>query len=261
MKNICSIIDLTGVNISQEIEIDKLSQEEIYLMAENASYGSLLLFNTNKDYQKAIIMCPGGGLDKINMSHEGVDFIHWMNEQNMVYGIVKYHLPNENKIATLNDSLLAIKYIRDNYPSIKKVGIMGASIGGYLAAYAAIYGESYDKVDFQILLYPVINMQNNWTHGKSRDRLFGKVLNENEQTERSLELQVNQSTPSTFIVDAADDPIVSPMNSILYCEYLMSNKIPVSFHLYPSGGHSFGFKDFDFKNEWLNELKRWLDLI
>ena len=259
MNTTCILIDLNEKKQVQQIDLKNKSILYINQLIDTAPYGTLLLFISNNDFDKLVVMCPGGGLIKINDQHEGTDFIHWFLAQNINYGILKYHLPAEDRYATLNDGLKSVRIIRGMYPQIKQIGMMGASIGGYLAAHTAIFGADDSKIDFQILMYPVINMQNVWTHLLSRERLLGKDLNETEQIERSLEYQISQTTPITFIVAASDDPVVSPINSIRYSEYLVSNKIPTSFHLYPIGGHSFGFNDFEYKQEWLSELKKWLE--
>lgn len=261
MHSLCKIVDLTGNLPTQQIDLKEKSSSDIYEWIDSLPYGSLIIFPSINASSRTVIMCPGGGLLKINLQHEGYDFVEWFHKQDINYAILKYHLPADNRFATINDASLAVQSIRQLYPQMEKIGIMGASIGGYIAAHAAIFGMDSAKVDFQILLYPVINMQNTWTHALSRERLFGKELNDTEQIERSLEYQIGQTTPTAFIVAATDDPVVSPINSIRYCEYLISNKIPVSFHLYPVGGHSFGFNDFLYKKEWLSELSNWLRTI
>ena len=254
------MIELDNSNNPVEVNFQVNKKEKIYQWIDSLKYGSLIIFPSKQKSNKIIVMCGGGGLLKINTQHEGYDFVEWFNKLDITFAILKYHLPADDRFATLNDALQSVAIIRKLYPSTS-IGIMGASIGGYIAAHAAIYGTDENKVDFQILMYPVINMQNTYTHLLSRDRLFGKELTDAEQIENSLEYQIGQTTPSAFIVDAADDATVSPTNSIRYCEYLISNKIPVSFHLYPTGGHGFGFNKFDFKEIWLHELKIWLSTI
>ncbi|MCD8181788.1 MAG: hypothetical protein LUE99_00405 [Bacteroides sp.] len=52
------------------------------------------------------------------------------------------------------------------------------------------------------------------------------------------------------------------MNSLIYGETLLKNGIPVSLHIYPNGGHSFGFNDsFPYKENYLEELKQWLTTV
>ena len=66
-------------------------------------------------------------------------------------------------------------------------------------------------------------------------------------------------TPAAFIVAAADDAVVSPLNGIMYAARLQKADIPISLHIYPAGGHGFGYNDsFVYKQEWLQELGEWL---
>ena len=128
---------------------------------------------------------------------------------------------------------------------------MGASIGGYIAGHAAIFGVDDARPDFQILLYPVISMLPHLTHLKSRERLLGANPTHEEEEAFSLELHVNSLTPPAFIALASDDEAISPENSVLY--YLA---------LLKKGGHSFGFRDnFVYKRQWTDELEKWLSTI
>ena len=60
----------------------------------------------------------------------------------------------------------------------------------------------------------------------------------------------------------SDDEAVSPENSVLYYLALLKNKVSASLHIYPKGGHSFGFRDnFVYKRQWTDELEKWLSTI
>ena len=58
----------------------------------------------------------------------------------------------------------------------------------------------------------------------------------------SAEQQVTPSTPPAFIALSADDPAVSPLNSINYFLALRREGVDASMHIYPSGGHGWGFR-------------------
>ena len=61
---------------------------------------------------------------------------------------------------------------------------------------------------------------------------------------------------------ASDDEAVSPENSVLYYLALLKKKVSASLHIYPKGGHSFGFRDnFVYKRQWTDELEKWLSTI
>ena len=115
-----------------------------------------------------------------------------------------------------------------------KIGVMGFSAGGHLASTAATHFEkSYIenvqntnlRPDFQILVYPVITMQDALTHGGSRDALIGKNPLQEDKDLFSNELQVKANTPITWLTHAADDKVVDVDNSISYFEQLRKNKL------------------------------------
>ena len=100
------------------------------------------------------------------------------------------------------------------------------------------------------------------THLKSRERLLGANPTHEEEEAFSLELHVNSLTPPAFIALASDDEAISPENSVLYYLALLKNKVSASLHIYPKGGHSFGFRDnFVYKRQWTDELEKWLSTI
>ncbi|WP_455636233.1 alpha/beta hydrolase [Parabacteroides sp.] len=230
----------------------------------NISTPSLLVYPASKPNGKAILMCPGGGLSKISIGHEGRDMAAWFNAQGITYAVLKYRMPNGHREVPLDDVRQGIRILR-NYAEewkISKVGVMGASIGGYIAGHAAVFSVDNEQPDFQILLYPVISMLPHLTHLKSRERLLGANPTHEEEMAFSLELHVNALTPPAFIALASDDEAVSPENSVLYYLALLKNKVSASLHIYPKGGHSFGFRDsFVYKHLWTEELEKWLSTI
>ena len=127
-------------------------------------------------------------------------------------------------------------------------------------AAAALFPETGMRPDFQILLYPVISMRDGLTHLPSRERLMGPHPSGDEIAACSLDRYVSPETPAAFIALAGDDQAVTPENSLLYYRALMDNRVPASLHIYPEGGHGFGFSDtFRYKRQWLAELEKWLD--
>lgn len=137
---------------------------------------------------------------------------------------------------------------------------MGASAGGHLAAsLSTLYSSDETRPDFQILLYPVISMVPGITHGGSRKNLLGDNPTKELEDAYSLERRVSPRSPQAFIVLSADDGAVPPMNSIGYFLALNQQKVPVSMHIYPIGGHGWGFRDnFTYKRQWTEELEKWL---
>ena len=71
-------------------------------------------------------------------------------------------------------------------------------------------------------------------------------------------MQVTKNTPSTFIVLANDDNGVNPENSIKYYEALLKNKVPAEMHIYQNGGHGFGTRILEGKDNWMDLLRVWM---
>jgi acetyl esterase/lipase len=223
-----------------------------------------------------VIICPGGGYRILASSHEGYDIAAKFNEIGVSALVLYYRLPEdsaqvERKYAPLQDAQAAIALVRGNAgkwnvdPS--RVGIMGFSAGGHLAAtasthftkdYTGIHAGANLRPDFSILLYPVISMRP-FGHGGSTQNLIGKNPSEDDLHLFSNEEQVTPQTPKAFLVHAADDNAVPLKNSLLYAEKLTANKVPVDLHVYAKGGHGFGLNNKTTSGDlWFDRLISWM---
>lgn len=225
----------------------------------NITKPTLTVYPAKNPNGMAIISCPGGAYIRLAMNHEGHEMAAWFNGQGITYAVLKYRMPNGHPEVPLDDAQQAIRLMRQHAKEWgidpKKVGIMGASAGGHVAATAAThYTSDADRPDFQILLYPVITM----------NARFGAVYLGKDTTAAMLkkysnELQVTAKTPQAFIICSADDRSVPADNSIHYFQALTANKVPAALHIYPSGGHGWGYNEtFPYKREWTAELEKWL---
>lgn len=225
---------------------------------------SITVYKANKPNGMAIIMCPGGGYARLAMNHEGHDMAPWLNAQGITYVVLKYRMPNSHYEVPLSDAEQAIRLVRQHAAEWgvrpDRIGIMGASAGGHLAAsLATLYSSDETRPDFQILFYPVISMQPGITHGGSRQNLLGENPSQELENKYTLEKQVNKRTPQAFIMLSADDGAVPPANGIHYFEALLQHQVPATLHVYPTGGHGWGFRDaFTYKRQWTGELEKWL---
>lgn len=225
---------------------------------------SITVYKADKPNGVAIIMCPGGGYARLAMNHEGHDMAPWLNAQGITYIVLKYRMPNGHYEVPLSDAEQAIRLVRQHAKEWNirpdRIGIMGASAGGHLAAsLATLYNSNETRPDFQILFYPVISMVPGVTHGGSRQNLLGNNPSQELEDKYTLEKQVNAHTPQAFIMLSADDGAVPPANGIHYFEALLQHQVPATLHVYPTGGHGWGFRDaFTYKRQWTGELEKWL---
>ncbi len=224
----------------------------------------------------AVIICPGGAYAVLSIDKEGIKVAKWLNSIGVSAFVLKYRLPSdqimENKtIGPLQDAQEAIRLLRKNADQwnldSNKIGIMGFSAGGHLAATAStLYADkiynSDDNVsarpDFSILIYPVISMEKGITHGGSRDNLLGKNPSEEAVTKYSIEKAITATTPPAFLVHATDDHAVPVENSINYYLALKENKVPAEMHLYQNGGHGFGLGVSGTQIDWSDACEHWL---
>ena len=209
---------------------------------------------------QAVVICPGGGYRILAYDKEGSDIAKWLNSKGIAAIVLKYRLPLSksnivNHKSPLLDAQRAIRLTRyhANEWNIKKdkIGIMGFSAGGHLAATAGTHFDTGDasasdpvesmssRPDFMVLVYPVITFSNSFMHKGSRNALLGEDPDSTLIKYYSNELQVKDNTPPTFIVHAGDDKSVPVENSLLFYHALKDKGIPAEFHIYPEGGHGF----------------------
>ena len=237
---------------------------EIYLPEPEKSSGA------------AVIICPGGGYSVVVYEAEGIKTAKEFAKKGVAAFVLKYRLPNDQtmvdkKTGPLQDAQQAIKIVRENMSEwgvdANKVGIMGFSAGGHLASTAATH---FDKTyiennnntdlrpDFQILVYPVISMEDSLTHPDSRKNLLGDNPSKAIIDQFSNELHVNSNTPPAYLTHAGDDQLVDVDNSILFYEKLRQHKVDAELHIYPKGGH--GFVLFQKTEDWMEPIIKWMKL-
>ncbi|MDP4263591.1 MAG: alpha/beta hydrolase [Bacteroidota bacterium] len=248
------------------------------LRISKVSVPTLTMYTPGEPGEKrtAIIICPGGGYTRLSFGHEGSDVAKVFNEWGITAFVLKYRLPDDSimidkSIGPLQDAQRAIQMVREN--AVKwnidpgKIGIMGFSAGGHLAATSSTH---FDKAvidnphnislrpDFSILIYPVISLTDSLAHMGSRVNLIGKDPSPEMIRNYSNEWQVTPQTPPAFMVHAGDDKTVNPENSIHYYEALLKNHVLAELHLYQKGGHGFGLNNKTTNDQWIERLKNWL---
>lgn len=230
--------------------------------ANDAKAAVLMVYPAANPVGKAVVMCPGGGFNVVVTDVEGEAFVPWFGERGVTFAVLQYRMPEGHPEHLTEDIRWALQQMRAHAAAwgAEELGVMGASIGGYIAATAAVEFEGEERPAFQILIYPALSMLDEYAHLPSRGRMLATEHPDRATQQRlSLELHVTPDTPRAFIALAEDDPAVSPLNALRYYEALYANKVPASLHIYPRGGHSFAFKDsFPYKQLWLSELDRFL---
>ena len=231
----------------------------------NVSEPTLTVYKSFYPNGLAIIACPGGGYVRLAMNHEGHDMSKWMTQMGVTYAVLKYRMPNGHHNVPLADAMQAMRIMKEHASEwgVTTIGIMGASAGGHLASTLATHYTAETRPDFQILFYPMISYMG------IKDRLKGHAnpLLGTDPTDElirnySNELHVDSLTPPAFILMSSDDHTVSVNNVLAYYKALVANHVSATLHMYPQGGHGWGYLDsFKWKQEWTGELQKWLSQL
>ena len=216
---------------------------------------------------RAVVDCPGGGYSHLSMQNEGHDWAEWFNRQGIAFFVLTYRMPGGDRTLPLSDAETAILTVRDSAKAWdinpRDVGIMGFSAGGHLASAVSTHSDFRCRPDFSILFYPVVSMNQDETHKGSCQNFLGKdgVANEQLVKEWSSNRAVcRHLTPPAIILLANDDRAVPPVtNGIAYYSSMRRSGNSCALHVYPSGGHGFGFRSsFGFHDQMLSDLSAWL---
>ena len=237
---------------------------------------TIYLADPKKSNGTAVIICPGGGYGMLAINKEGYKVAEWLNNLGINAFVLKNRLPSDlimkdKNIGPLQDAQEAVRLLRRNAQkwnlNPNKIGIMGFSAGGHLAATLSTHynDKVYDakdnvsaRPDFSILIYPVISMEDAITHKGSKENLLGKNVGDVMIGNYSNEKQVTAETPKTFLVHATDDKAVPVENSINYFLALKQHQVPVEMHIYENGGHGFGLGVQGTNKNWPKACEKWL---
>jgi acetyl esterase/lipase len=243
----------------------------------NVHTPTLTFFSAANDVKNgtSVIVCPGGGYARLAWDKEGTDVAKMLNALGVSAFVLKYRLVEYGHPSPLRDVLRAVRTVRSRAAEFgvlsNRIGVMGFSAGGHLAASAATLfdapegrtGAAIDAVsarpDFAALIYPVITLQPPYAHAGSRQNLLGATPDPAQVQRLSVETQVTSNTPPTFLVHTGDDTAVPIENSILFYQALRKAGVSSEMHVYQKGAHGFGMAPGNGPtSEWPKRLEEWL---
>jgi acetyl esterase/lipase len=208
----------------------------------------------------ALLVLPGGGYRRISIDNEGFNVAARLGQAGVTAFVLVYRLPSEGwhngPDVPLQDAQRAMRILSANTTRFgidpSRLGAIGFSAGGHLAAQLATRGEArvYDPQDetdrlaarpqFAAMLYPVITMLAPYAHESSREMLLGSAPSLALRAAYSCERFVTPAVPPCFLAAALDDPDVPPQNTLEFFAALRGARVPVEMHLFEKGGHGFG---------------------
>lgn len=243
----------------------------------------LFAFLPAKEERKsmAIIVIPGGGYRHLTYDLGGYSYAKWLNTLGISAFVLNYRLPTspdlkQRELGPLQDIQAAIKLIRKNAAqygiSPDKIGVLGTSAGGHLAAMVSNICTDYTELkgdwstistvpNFAILVSPVIDL-GKFAHKGSRVNLLGENASQEKIAEYSMQNRVTEKTPPTILFHAQNDNAVPVINSILYYEAMIKNKVKGAMFIFPQGEHNIGISNkTELTDNWKKLCADWLGEI
>lgn len=224
----------------------------------------------------AVVICPGGSYRGVSIDKEGYSVAQAFNRFGVAGIVLKYRTPSprhmkETYTGPLQDAQQALHVVHERASEWnidrKRIGIVGFSAGGHLAAststlFARPVLSTHRAEDvrpaFSVLIYPVISMRDELTHGVSRAQLLGETPAPALIERYSADEAVTAETPPTFLVHAADDDGVHVGNSLRYFEALKKRNIAAQLFVYARGGHGYGLKNPTTSDDWIDSVQQWM---
>ena len=232
----------------------------------NTTKAVLYVYNADqaKATGQAVVICPGGGYGKLSMDQEGFLMAQWLAKNGIAAFVLEYRLPNGHREVPLEDAVEAIRVVRKTAKKFNidpsKVGIMGFSAGGHLAASASNIPAVKDRPNFSILFDPVVIANSYTSHRGSFRNLLGKGFTQADADDFSMEKLASENTPPTILLLSDDDTTVPAAGAAMYYAALRYHGVKAAMYVFPEGGHGWGNYDkFSYQKEWQHLLLRWLN--
>lgn len=271
ISNAQEVIELTSKPASPDIalwqggERTQKSPLDSLLTVSNVSIPTLTVYlpESGRATGTALIIAPGGGFHGLSIQIEGTDMADWCVENGITAFVLKYRLvptgenPGQEFLEKLKkgqeqmdaeiapyidlaivDGLTAIEYVRKNASKYNiesdKIGIIGFSAGGTVAAAAALtYTSKINRPDFFAPIYGAMH-----------------VLNLETLPENPVPL---------FMAVTGDDFFGFQTQSINLFETYNAAKKSVELHIYEKGQHGFGMRKQGLpSDEWISAFELWL---
>ena len=206
----------------------------------------------SKRTRPAIVLCPGGGY-RFTSDREAEAVAMQFLAAGIHVAILRYTVaPQGEYPQALREVAWSVAHIREHaaqyHVDPDRILVTGFSAGGHLAASYGMFWKNHTflaeelgvssgqlRPNGMILGYPVITSGEK-AHRDSFVALLGDRYNALVE-EMSLEHQVSEDTPPTFLWHTETDELVPVENSMYLFEALHTHHIPVEMHIYPTGEH------------------------
>jgi acetyl esterase/lipase len=264
---------VTGPETAATTGKESLVAGKPWVYVEHVSRPTMTVYSpTGMNTGAAVVVFPGGGYEILAIDLEGTEVCDWLTSKGITCVLLKYRVPAPRSSPywgaypqspmALEDAQRTVGLVRFHvaewHIDPHKIGVLGFSAGGHLAAAMSTHFEQrlYPPVDaadkescrpdFAVALYPGhLSLAGN-----------GSALNPDIRT------HITRQTPPTFLLQDEDDHVDNVNDSLVYYIALKNAGIPVEMHLYAQGGHAFGLRRTKFPvTVWPRLVETWLGTI
>lgn len=225
----------------------------------NVSVPTITIYPPPKDKANgaAVIVAPGGGYSILAIEHEGTDVCKWLNDLGVTGVLLKYRVPKREKqeplnLAALQDAQRAVSIVRSRAAEWgidpNRVGILGFSAGGNLAACTTLFDKRY---------YEPIDEHDKASHKPAFGALiYPAYLSDDAGLKK--EYMATKDTPPMFMAGSSDDKVCNEGMPALFLSLKKAN-VPVEMHLYAVGGHGYGMRKIPHPaSSWPDRCADWM---
>jgi acetyl esterase/lipase len=262
------------------VEVDNVSQPTMTVYAP-----------TGKNTGAAVVIFPGGGYRILAIDLEGTEVCDWLTPRGITCVLLKYRVTNVGpypKSGPYPESPMALEDAQRTMGLVRlhaaewhidphKIGVLGFSAGGHLAAAMSVHFEkrlyppqdAADKEscrpDFAMVIYPG-HLSLPAAEWDAQQGVKKFVIPHPATAGKNLalnpDLHVTSQTPPTFLLQNEDDHVDNVDDSLSYYIALKNAGVPVEMHLYAQGGHAFGLRRTRFPvTAWPELVETWLGTL
>ena len=181
------------------------------------------------DIRPLVLICPGGAY-AMTSNREAEPVALQFNAMGYHAAILRYSCAPAVFPTSLLEVAASVKYIREHAKAWR------VSPDEKFVREAFSCTRELLQPNGLILCYPVISADESIAHVPSLQNLLGEQY-EAKKEEMSLEKQVGEQVPETFLWHTFEDKTVPFWNSFRFAEALGRAGIPLEYHLYPTGEH------------------------
>lgn len=264
---------ITGPETSTTREKEHLVAGQPWTYVERVDRPTMTVYSpTVRNTGAAVVVFPGGGYWILAMDLEGTEVCDWVTAKGISCILLNYRVPGVDReprsgpypksAIALQDAQRTVGLVRfraaEWHIDPHKIGVVGFSAGGHLAAVISTHFEqrlyplvdAADKTscrpDFAIAIYP----------GHLSVAKDSFALNPDIAT------HISRQTPPTFLLQNEDDHVDRVEDSLSYYAALKKARISVEMHLYAQGGHAFGLRRTKVAaTAWPHLVETWLGTL